>query len=293
MNTRVPSENRLRFAKMEGLGNDYVYVEEFGKPMQNAPEISRLVSDRHFGVGSDGLILIGDSAKADFRMRMFNADGSEGEMCGNGIRCVGKYIYDHGLSRKTSLTIETLAGIRNLKLVVSDGRAQSVRVDMGKAILEPEKIPMNATGKDFIDQEIVVDGKTWRGTGVSMGNPHFVIRVDNVDGLDLEAIGPSFENHALFPKRVNTEFAQILSKEEVRMRVWERGSGETLACGTGACATAVACALNGWTDRKVTVHLLGGDLLIEWAEDNTVYMTGPATHVFNGEYLLPPGVSVK
>ena len=292
MNTRAPIENRLRFAKMEGLGNDYVYAEEFGHIMQNAPEISRLVSDRHFGVGSDGLILIGDSDKADFRMRMFNADGSEGEMCGNGIRCVGKYVYDHGLTLKTSITVETLAGIRNLKLVLAGYRVGSVRVDMGQAVLEPKKIPLDAKGKDFIDQEIVVDGKKYRGTAVSMGNPHFVIPVDNVDTLDLEAIGPSFEHHKLFPKRVNTEFVQVLSKDEVRMRVWERGSGETLACGTGACATAVACALNGWTDRDVTVHLLGGDLFIEWDKDNTVYMTGPATTVFDGEYLLPPGVTV-
>ncbi len=293
MHTRAPIENRLRFAKMEGLGNDYVYVEEFGKPMKNAPEISRLVSDRHFGVGSDGLILIGNSNIADFRMRMFNADGSEGEMCGNGIRCVGKYVYDHGLTLKTSLTVETLAGIRNLNLVLSGYRVKSVRVGMGEAILDPKKIPLNAKGKDFINQEIIVDGQTYHGTAVSMGNPHLVIPVETVDGLDLEAIGPSFEHHELFPNRVNTEFVQIISKKEVRMRVWERGSGETLACGTGACATAVACALNGWTDRKVTVHLLGGDLLIEWDKDNTVYMTGPATHVFDGEYLLPKGVSVK
>ena len=293
MNTSAPNENRLRFAKMEGLGNDYVYAEEFGKLMKNAPEISKLVSDRHFGIGSDGLILIGDSDKADFRMRMFNADGSEGEMCGNGIRCVGKYVYDHGLTQKTSLTVETLAGIRYLDLNVSSGRVKTVRVGMGQAILEPKKIPMNAEGKDFINREIAVNGKTYHGTGVSMGNPHFVIPVNNVDDLDLEAIGPSFEHHALFPKRVNTEFVQLLSRQEVRMRVWERGSGETLACGTGACATAVACVLNGWTDRKVTVHLLGGDLLIEWNEDNTVYMTGPATHVFEGEYLFPDGVSVE
>ncbi|SBW03583.1 Diaminopimelate epimerase [uncultured delta proteobacterium] len=292
MNTRATIENRFRFTKMEGLGNDYVYAEEFGKPIKNAPEIARLVSDRHFGVGSDGLILIGSSDKADFRMRMFNADGSEGEMCGNGIRCVGKYVYDYGLTLKTAVTVETLAGIRNLKLNLSGYRVQSVRVDMGQAILEPKKIPIDATGKDYIDREIVVDGKTYRGTAVSMGNPHFVIPVDDVDKLDLAAMGPSFEHHKLFPKRVNTEFVQILSKKEVRMRVWERGSGETLACGTGACATAVACALNGWTDRKVTVHLLGGDLFIEWDKDNTVYMTGPATTVFDGEYLLPHGVTV-
>lgn len=293
MTTLSPAENRFTFTKMEGLGNDYVYAEEFGKRMRNAPEIARLVSDRHFGVGADGLILIGDSDKADFRMRMFNADGSEGEMCGNGIRCVGKYVYDHGLTQKTAVTVETLAGIRNLALNVSGNRVRTVRVDMGPAILEPEKIPLAASGKDFIDREIVVDGKTYRGTAVSMGNPHFVVFVDDVDALDLEAIGPSFERHALFPKRVNTEFVQVLSGTEVRMRVWERGSGETLACGTGACATAVACALNGKTGRAVTVHLLGGDLSIEWNEDNTVFMTGPATTVFDGEYLLPQGVELE
>ena len=293
MQSRAPIENRLRFAKMEGLGNDYVYVEEFGKPMKNAAEVSRHVSDRHFGVGSDGLVLIGDSDVADFRMRMFNADGSEAQMCGNAIRCVGKYVYDRGLTLKTALTVETLAGIRTLRLTLAGYRVKTVRVDMGKAILEPKRIPIDAKGKDFIDQEISVGGKKYRATGVSVGNPHIVIPMDDVAGLDLEAIGPSFENHKLFPKRINTEFVQVLSKKDVRMRVWERGSGETLACGTGACATAVACVLNGWTDRKVTVHLLGGDLLIEWDKDNTVYMTGPATCVFDGEYHLPSGVTVE
>lgn len=292
MSSPVTADGRLKFTKMEGLGNDYVYVQDFGAPMKNAPAISELVSDRHFGIGSDGLILIGDSDKADFRMRMFNADGSESEMCGNGIRCVGKYVYDHGLTRKTDVSIETLAGIRNLKFILAGDRVASVRVDMGPAILEPRKIPVDADGKDFIDREIVVDGKPYRVTAVSMGNPHAVIRVDSVDGLDLEAIGPSFEHHKLFPNRVNTEFVQIISKKEVRMRVWERGSGETLACGTGACATVVACFLNGWTDRNVTIHLTGGDLQIEWDESGTVYMTGTATTVFEGEYLLPPGVTV-
>lgn len=287
-----PQENRMRFTKMEGLGNDYVYVEEFGKTMRNAPEISRLVSDRHFGIGSDGLVLIGNSDVADFRMRMFNADGSQAEMCGNAIRCVGKYLYDHALTDKTTLTIETLAGIRNLLLTTADSRVVSVRVDMGKAILEPAAIPVNAPGKTFIDQELTVDGTPYRGTAVSVGNPHIVIPVGDVESLDLEAIGPSFENHVLFPKRINTEFVQVLSRREVRMRVWERGSGETLACGTGACATAVACALNDLTDRTVTVRLTGGDLLIEWAEDGAIYMTGPATLVFDGEYLLPRGVAL-
>ena len=292
MKSRAPIENRLRFSKMEGLGNDYVYAEEFGSPVRNAKKLAKVISDRHFGVGGDGLILIGDSDKADFRMRMFNADGSEGKMCGNGIRCVGKYVYDHGLTLKTNLTIETLAGIRHLKLFLSGYRVASVRVDMGEPILEPKLIPMKAKGKDFIDQEIVVDGKKYKGTAVSMGNPHLVIPVKNVASLDLASIGPAFEQHPMFPESVNTEFVQFISKNEVRMRVWERGSGETLACGTGACAVAVACALGGQTDRKVTVRLVGGDLLIEWILNGTVYMTGPATHVFDGEYTIPAGISI-
>lgn len=284
----MSTDNRLRFVKMEGLGNDYVYVEDFGNPMRNAPEISRHVSDRHFGIGGDGLVLIGKSDKADFSMRIFNADGSEAEMCGNAIRCVGKYVYDKGLTDKSSVTVETLAGIRIIDLVVGNGKVTAARVDMGRPILKPRDIPVDADGENFIDRELVVDGVAYRGTAVSMGNPHFVVPVKSVADLDLAKIGPSFENHKLFPKRINTEFVEVLSKGEVRMRVWERGSGETLACGTGACATAVACVLNGWTDRKVTVHLTGGDLFIEWDEkSDTVFMTGPATLVFEGEYLLP------
>ena len=281
------SEDRVRFAKMEGLGNDYVYVADFKNSITNAPEFAMRVSDRHFGIGGDGLVLIGHSDKADFRMRMFNADGSEGEMCGNAIRCVGKYVYDKGFTANTTITVETLAGIRTLDLTLQDGSVTSARVDMGRPILAPREIPVDADGDTFIDRELVVNGKTWRGTAVSMGNPHFVIRVDSVDDLNLPAIGPSFENHPLFPKRINTEFVQILSRDEVRMRVWERGSGETLACGTGACATAVACALNNWTNKAVTVHLTGGSLHIEWTEDGTVLMTGPATLVFEGE-VEPP-----
>lgn len=290
----MSSQNRMRFAKMEGLGNDYVYVEDFENPMLNPAEIARHVSDRHFGIGGDGLVLIGASSKADFRMRMFNADGSEAEMCGNAIRCVGKYVYDKGLTAKTTVTVETLAGIRVLDFSLENGAVATVRVDMGQPILKPRDIPVDDDGETFINREIVADGVTYRGTAVSMGNPHIVIRMDGVDGLDIAAIGPSLEHHALFPKRINTEFAEVLSRSEVRMRVWERGSGETLACGTGVCATAVACALNGWTDRKVLVHLLGGDLLVEWDEaSDMVFMTGPATLVFEGEYLLPPGVTVK
>lgn len=283
------TENRLRFVKMEGLGNDYVYVEEFGKKMAGAAELSRRVSDRHFGIGGDGLVLIGDSDKADFSMRIFNADGSEAEMCGNATRCVGKYVYDRGFTKKTSLTLETLAGVRTLELFLEGGAVASVRVDMGAPILEPERIPVNAPGETFINREIVVDGKKYRGTAVSMGNPHFVVPVESVDALDLEKIGPLFEHHALFPRRINTEFVEVLSPDAVRMRVWERGSGETLACGTGACATLVACALNGLTGGEATVHLTGGDLRIAWSAGGTVFMTGTATHVFDGEYLIPAG----
>ena len=289
----MTTENRMRFTKMEGLGNDYVYVEDFETPMRNAPEIARHVSDRHFGIGGDGLVLMGKSANADFRMRMFNADGSEGEMCGNAIRCVGKYLHDRGFTDKTVLTIETLAGIRTLNLTLASSKVASVRVDMGQPILKPQDIPVNAEGENFIDKELVVDGTPYRATAVSMGNPHIVIPVKSVAELDLPKIGPSFENHHLFPKRINTEFVEVLSRQEVRMRVWERGSGETLACGTGACATAVACALNNWTDKKLTVKLTGGELLIEWAENGMVFMSGPATIVFDGEYLLPAGVVVE
>ena len=289
----MTTENRMRFTKMEGLGNDYVYVEDFDNPMRNAPEIARHVSDRHFGIGGDGLVLMGKSDKADFRMRMFNADGSEGEMCGNAIRCVGKYLHDRGFAQNTVLTIETLAGIRTLNLTLTDNKVASVRVDMGQPILKPRDIPLDADGDTFIDQELVVDGVAYRATAVSMGNPHIVIPVKSVAELDLPKIGPSFENHTLFPKRINTEFVEVLSRQDVCMRVWERGSGETLACGTGACATAVACALNGWTDKKVTIHLTGGDLHIEWDENGMVFMSGPATIVFDGEYLLPVGVVVE
>ena len=289
----MSTESRMRFTKMEGIGNDYVYVEDFDSPMQNAPEIARYVSDRHFGVGGDGLVLMGKSDKADFRMRMFNLDGSEGEMCGNAIRCVGKYLYDRGITDKTVLTIDTLAGIRTLNLTLVDNKVALVRVDMGRPILKPRDIPVDADGEDFIDKELVVDGVAYRVTAVSMGNPHIVIPVKSVAELDLQKIGPAFEHHKLFPRRINTEFVEVLSRQEVRMRVWERGSGETLACGTGACAAAVACVLNNWTDKKVTIHLTGGDLQVEWDENGMIFMTGRATIVFDGEYTLPAGVVVK
>lgn len=277
----------MKFTKMQGLGNDYVYVNCMEQMVEDAAETARRVSDRHFGIGSDGLILICPSDKADFEMRMYNADGSRGEMCGNGIRCVGKYVYDYGLTDKTSLSVETLGGIKHLFLEVEDGKVSLVKVDMGPAILEPEKIPVTAEGSRVVDEPLQVDGKTFRMTCVSMGNPHAVIYVDDVQGMDLEKTGPSFENHERFPNRINTEFAHVLDRNTVEMRVWERGSGETLACGTGACAVAVASILNGYTEDQVTVRLLGGDLKIEWdREANKVYMTGPAEIVFDGEIRL-------
>ena len=277
----------MKFTKMQGLGNDYVYVNCMEQMVEDAAETARRVSDRHFGIGSDGLILICPSDKADFEMRMYNADGSRGEMCGNGISCVGKYVYDYGLTDKTSLSVETLGGIKHLFLEVEDGKVSLVKVDMGPAILEPEKIPVTAEGSRVVDEPLQVDGKTFRMTCVSMGNPHAVIYVDDVQGMDLEKTGPSFENHERFPNRINTEFAHVLDRNTVEMRVWERGSGETLACGTGACAVAVASILNGYTEDQVTVRLLGGDLKIEWdREANKVYMTGPAEVVFDGEIRL-------
>lgn len=274
----------MKFTKMQGLGNDYVYVNCMEQMVKDPEEISKRVSDRHFGIGSDGLILICPSDKADFEMRMYNADGSRGEMCGNGIRCVAKYVYDYGLTDKTSISVETLGGIKYLDLEVRDGKVRQVKVDMGTPILEPEKIPVIAEGSRVVDEPLLVNGQTFRMTCVSMGNPHAVIFVDDVQGMDLEKIGPSFENHARFPKRINTEFVRVLDENTVEMRVWERGSGETLACGTGACAVAVACILNGYTRDQVTVKLLGGDLKIQWdRQADTVYMTGPAEVVFDGE----------
>ncbi|RGU92423.1 diaminopimelate epimerase [Clostridium sp. AF15-17LB] len=274
----------MRFTKMHGLGNDYVYVNCFEERIENPSETARYVSDRHFGVGSDGLIMINPSEAADFEMEMYNADGSRGEMCGNGIRCVAKYVYDYGLTDKTSISVETLGGIKYLDLTVEDGKAVLVKVDMGTPILDPGQIPIVSGREAVIDEPVVVDGTEYRMTGVSMGNPHAVIYVDDLGGLDLVEVGPKFENHERFPKRINTEFAHVIDRTTVEMRVWERGSGETLACGTGACAVAVASILNGYTEDEVTVKLLGGDLLIRWdRETDKVYMTGPATVVYDGE----------
>ena len=274
----------MKFTKMQGLGNDYVYVNCFSEKVPDPLELAVRISDRHFGVGSDGLILICPSDKADFEMVMYNADGSRGEMCGNGIRCVAKYVYDYGLTDKTSISVETLGGIKYLDLTVEGGKVKLVKVDMGRPILTPSEIPVEADGEQAVDESIETDGKEYRMTCVSMGNPHAVIFVEeDVKDIPLEMIGPKFENHKRFPNRINTEFARVLDRKTVEMRVWERGSGETLACGTGACAVAVSCILNGMTEDNVTVKLLGGDLQIEWdREKDTVYMTGPAEVVFDG-----------
>ena len=277
----------MKFTKMQGLGNDYVYVNCFKETIENPPEMAKKVSNRNFGIGSDGLIMINPSDVADFEMEMYNADGSRSEMCGNGIRCVGKYVYDYGLTEKEHISVETLAGIKYLDLTVEDGKVKLVKVDMGSPELVPENIPIVADGNRVIDEPINVNGTEYRMTGVSMGNPHAVVYVEDVKGLDIETIGPAFENHERFPNRVNTEFVKVLDRNTVEMRVWERGSGETMACGTGACAVAVACILNGFTEDKVTVELLGGDLQIEWdKEADKIYMTGPAEVSFDGEINL-------
>ena len=275
----------MKFTKMQGLGNDYVYVNCVNKKMENASEMSVLVSDRHLGIGSDGLILINSSDIADFEMEMYNADGSRSEMCGNGIRCVGKYVYDYGLTDKTQISIETLAGIKYLELMAEDGKVRQVRVNMGSPVLKPEGIPIALKGENAIDVPIMAGETEYRMTGVGMGNPHTVVFMEDLERLDIEKIGPLFEDHEYFPNRVNTEFVKVIDRKHVQMRVWERGSGETRACGTGACAVAVACILNGLTEDEVTVTLPGGDLQILWErKENIVYMTGPAEVVFEGEW---------
>ena len=274
----------MKFTKMHGLGNDYVYVNCFQEKIENPSKVAKYVSDRHFGIGSDGLIMINPSEVADFEMEMYNADGSRGEMCGNGIRCVAKYVYDYGLTDKTSISVETLGGIKYLDLTVKDGKVILVKVDMGTPILKPALIPIVSDGDMVVNEPIIVDRTEYRMTGVSMGNPHAVIYMDNIKDLNLDQLGPKFENHERFPKRINTEFVKFIDRHTLEMRVWERGSGETMACGTGACAVAVASILNGLTEEKVTVKLLGGDLQIEWdREADKVYMTGPASTVFDGK----------
>ena len=304
----------MKFTKMQGCGNDYVYVSTFSEkiPEEKRPDLAKAVSDRHFGIGSDGLIFINPSDKADFEMEMYNADGSRSEMCGNGIRCVGKYVFDHGLTDREKITVESFGAVKTLELYVSDGKVKTVRVDMGSPVLVPEKVPVDITAfcdidntqasvagdtaatdpatsikdKDaVINMPLKVAGEIYNVTCVSMGNPHAVVFVDNVDDFPLDKTGPLFENHPAFPARTNTEFVTVKSDEKVRMRVWERGTGETLACGTGCCATAVACILNGKTGNKVEVEVLGGKIDIEWdRERDIIYMTGPAETVFEGEY---------
>lgn len=275
----------MEFTKMQGCGNDYVYVDLFKEKIENPAKLSIAVSDRHFGIGSDGLITIGPSETADFQMHIYNADGSEAEMCGNGVRCVAKYVYDHGLTDQTEITVETGAGIKTLLLTVENKKVSQVRVDMGEPILNPELIPVEADGDTVIDEKIYVDGKEWHMTCVSMGNPHAVVFVEDTDAIELEKYGPQFENHPRFPKRTNVEFVHVISRTEASMRVWERGSAETLACGTGTCASVMACILNHKTENKVLVHLRGGDLTIEYdPKSNHIFMTGPAVEVFHGTF---------
>jgi diaminopimelate epimerase len=273
----------MQFTKMQGIGNDYIYINCFQETVKDPAALSVRLSDRHFGVGSDGVILIEPSKIADCKMDMYNADGSRGLMCGNGIRCVGKYVYERGIVRKDVLTVETLSGIKTLRLTVDKGKVSELEVDMGKPILKPEEIPAHFPGNQAVNVPLTVDGREYRVTCVSMGNPHCVVFVDDTERFPIAQIGPKFEHHPAFPERVNTEFVQVLGKKEIRMRVWERGSGETLACGTGACASAVACMLNGKTERGVLIHLLGGDLKIRWDEvSGSVFMKGPAEFSFDG-----------
>ena len=277
----------MKFTKMHGIGNDYVYVNCFQETVENPSEAAIKVSDRHFGIGSDGLILIKPSEKADFEMEMYNADGSQGAMCGNGIRCVAKYVYDYGLTDKTSISVDTKSGVKYLELTVEEGKVREVRVNMGSPELQTEKTPMIYPMDKVISQPLNVHEQIYEVTAVSMGNPHAVVYLDDVKNLKIEEAGPYFEKHRAFPESVNTEFVRVIDRNTVEMRVWERGSGETLACGTGACAVTVASVLNGYTEEEVTVKLLGGDLKIFWdREKNLVYMTGPAAVVFDGVIQL-------
>ncbi|MGN1179873.1 MAG: diaminopimelate epimerase [Suilimivivens sp.] len=278
----------MKFTKMHGCGNDYIYVDGAKEiiPQDKKPDVVRRLSDRHFGIGGDGVIFINPSKEADFEMEMYNMDGSRAEMCGNGIRCVAKFVYDKGLTDQTHISIISAGKVKYLDLTVEDGKVSTVKVNMGSPILKAADIPVTSDREEdpVIAGDIEVDGKIYKMTCVSMGNPHAVVFVDDVAGLPIETIGPLFENHKRFPKRTNTEFVKITDKENVEMRVWERGTGETLACGTGACATVVACVLNGLTNDTVTVKLLGGSLKIQWdRQENLVYMTGPASTVFEGE----------
>ena len=274
----------MKFTKMQAFGNDYVYIDAIHQNITNLPELARFVSDRHFGIGSDGLILIAPSKTADCRMIMYNADGSEGAMCGNGIRCVAKYAYEHGIVHSDEITIETKSGIKALKLTVENGLVTYITVNMGQAVLEPAKIPVSADGDTFVARKLVVDGKEYEATCVSMGNPHCVIFTEGIDDLDLEKIGPSFENHELFPDRINTEFVEVIDDHTIKMRVWERGSGETWACGTGTCATVAALTELGIcpAGQDIHVQLRGGELVIRVLPGRQLLMTGSAVTVYEG-----------
>ena len=281
----------IKFTKMHGLGNDYVYIDAINQKIENKSELAKFVSNRNFGVGSDGLILIERSEVADFKMTMFNSDGSQAEMCGNGIRCVAKFVYDKGMTDKTTIKIETLAGIKILELNVKNGKVQSVKVDMGEPILEADKIPVISTENPVKNLTLTAKDREFKFTCVSMGNPHAITIVEDTSKFDVKKYGEELEVNKAFPRRTNVEFVQIIDRNTIRMRVWERGAGETLACGTGACATAVACNLIGLTNRKATIELLGGNLEIEWnKENNHVYMTGPATTVFEGDLIEQGGI---
>lgn len=288
MSAFFPEADFMKFTKMQGCGNDYVYVDCFAETVGDRPALARRVSNRHFGVGSDGLICICPSDLADFQMDMYNLDGSQAQMCGNGIRCVGKYVYDHGMTDSTEITVESHGAVKNLRLNPGqDGKIESVRVDMGAPELRPQFIPVAEHGSSFINKPVVVGDREFNVTCVSVGNPHAVTFVDDVEHFDLETWGPKFENHPLFPEKVNAEFVEVLDDHTLRMRVWERGCGETMACGTGATATMAAANLCGLVGDAATLRLNGGDLLIEWdKKQNRLYMTGPAVTVFDGELYL-------
>lgn len=274
----------LRFTKMQGAGNDYIYMNGIDQVIDTPSELAIQLSNRHFGIGSDGLVIIHPSEIADFRMQMFNSDGSEAEMCGNATRCVGKYVFDNGLTAQREITLETKAGIKYISLLDGDEKARRVTVDMGEPILDPELIPVNIDEQPVLNYPLDIDGKIWKISCVSMGNPHAVVFAEGIKDFDLPVLGPKFEKHPVFPRKTNTEFIEVMDRNTLNMRVWERGAGETLACGTGACAAAVAAILNDYCDRNIVIHLLGGDLEIEWRESNNhVYMTGEAVTVFEGK----------
>lgn len=275
----------MKFTKMQGCGNDYVYINGFTEKIGDKPAFVRAVSDRHFGVGGDGAIFINPSEEADFEMEMYNADGTRAEMCGNGIRCVAKYVYDKGLTDKKQISIASFGNVKYVELYVDDGLVRSVKVNMGAPVLDAKKVPVKSAMERSVDEPITVNGKEYRMTCVSMGNPHAVVFMENIAKLDIASIGPLFENHEVFPNRTNTEFVEVVDRTHVNMRVWERGTGETLACGTGCCATVAACVLNGLTEDEVTVRVLGGEIDIRWDRNkNLIYMTGPAETVFEGEF---------